>query len=370
MHSMRSEWQMRFATGAAAGLIDLASQPADVVVTDMRMPGMDGAQFLAEVKRLYPEAVRIVLSGQAEADSILRVTRSAHRYLSKPCDAAALKAAIARTTNLKAALNDEHLAAVVGTVDALPTPPKTYQELLGCLRDPDAAIADVSRIIRNDVAMTAKILKLANSGFFGIRESVQTVDRAVAFIGMEAISTLVLAQELFDSKSPIAIPGFSLEHLGKHSFETAAWARAIALHEKTGARVAEAAFLAGVLHDVGRLVFATRAPPDSPIERQDWLADLTLSMETHHAGVGGYLLGLWGFPEAIVEAIVWHHTPSKCGETGLGLCGLLHVGDYLAHSHNQRAADAPPKALEPGYLEGLGLAQRMPEWQETREFND
>jgi len=370
MHGMRSEWQMRFATGGAAGLIDLATQAADVVVTDMRMPGMDGSHFLAEVKRLQPEAVRIVLSGRAEADSIIRVNRNAHRYLSKPCDAATLQGAIARTVNLKAALSDRHLAALVGSVDALPTPPKTYQELLACLRDPDSAIADVARIIRQDVAMTAKILKLVNSGYFGIRERVQTVDRAVAFMGIEAISTMVLGQELFDSKSAIAIPGFSLERLGKHSFETAAWARAIALHEKLGTRVAEAAFLAGVLHDVGRLVFATRTPPASPIERQGWLSEIMLSMEAHHALVGGYLLGLWGFPEALVEAIVWHHTPSRCGEARLGLCGLLHIGDYLAHAHDPQTPELKPKTLEAGYLESLGLVERIADWQATRQFDD
>jgi HD-like signal output (HDOD) protein len=370
MHCMRGEWQMRFLPGSAAALAELARQPADVVVTDMRMPGMDGSQFLTEVKRLYPEAVRIVLSGQAQSDSIMRVTRGVHRYLSKPCDAATLKAAITRTSNLKAALSDEHLAAVVGTVDALPTPPRTYQELLSCLRDPDAAIADVSRIIRQDVAMTAKILKLANSGFFGIREPVQSVDRAVAFLGMESIATLVLGQELFDSKSPIAIPGFSLERLAEHSFETAAWSRAVALYENAGTRMAEAAFLAGVLHDVGRLVFATRTPPTSPVERQSWLSEIALNMQTHHAGVGGYLLGLWGFPEALVEAIVWHHTPSRCGESGLGLCGLLHLGDYLSHLRNPRAADSRPGSLEPGYLATLGLADRIPDWLATREFND
>jgi HD-like signal output (HDOD) protein/CheY-like chemotaxis protein len=369
-HCMRSEWSMRFTSSAAAALLELSTQPADVVVTDMRMPGMNGSEFLAEVKRLYPETVRIVLSGQAETDSILRVTRSAHRYLSKPCDAATLKAAIARTTNLKAALSNEHLAAIVGTVDALPTPPKTYQELLTCLRDPESAISDVARIIRQDVAMTAKILKLANSGFFGLREPVQTVDRAVALMGMEAISSLVLGQELFDSKSPISMPGFSLEYLGKHSFETAAWARAVALDEKCGARLADAAFLAGVLHDVGRLVFATRRAPVSSSERDSWIAQNALEMEEHHAAVGGYLLGLWSFPEAIVEAIVWHHTPSKCAESGLGLCGLLHVGDYLAHAHEQQHPESTPKSLEPGYLEALGLADRMSAWEATRAANE
>jgi HD-like signal output (HDOD) protein len=356
MYGMRGEWQMRFAATGADALKALAIEPADVVVSDMRMPGMDGSELLSEVKRLYPEAVRFVLSGQAEAESIIRVTRSAHRYLSKPCDAITLKGAIARAMELRALLSSNHLAAIVGSVDALPTPPKQYQELLDCLSDPDSAIADVVQILRRDIAMTAKIVKLANSGFFGNREPVQTVERAVSFIGMEAISSLVLGQELFDAKDTIALPGFDLEILGQHSFETAAWARAVALHEGLTAAAAERAFLAGVLHDVGRLIFATRTSPVGQHERQQWLAETLQQMESHHAAVGAYLLGLWGFPASIVEALVWHHAPSRCGEASLGLCGLLHIGDQMAHG----------REIEPGYLESLGIAERAAEWRELR----
>jgi HD-like signal output (HDOD) protein len=200
--------------------------------------------------------------------------------------------------------------------------------------------------------MTVKILKLANSGFFGIREPVQTVERAVAFVGMEAISTLVLGQELFDSSVAVTLPNFDLEALGQHSFETAAWARAVALYEGLSAAAAERAFLAGVLHDLGRLVFATRTPPSSPLQRDQWLRETLQEMELHHGAVGGYLLGLWGFPESIIEALVWHHTPSICGETSLGLCGLVHIGDQLAHA----------REIEPGYLESIGLAERLADW--------
>ena len=366
MHCMRGEWRMRFCSEPLAALNELSTEPADVVVSDMRMPGMDGSEFLAEVKQRYPETVRILLSGQAESESIIRATRSAHRYLSKPCDAPRLKAAITRTANLKAVLNDSHLAAMAGGVDTLPTPPKAYQELVECIRNPNSAIADAARIIRQDVAMTAKVLKLANSGFFGIREPVQSIDRAVAFVGMEAMSALVLGQELFNSKNPVTLPGFSLERLGRHSFECAAWARAVAVYQHCSPRVADAAFLCGVLHDVGRLVFATRVPPSAPAERERWLSEITMNMKTHHASVGGYLLGLWGFPEAIVEAIVWHHTPSQCGDMGFGLCGLVHVGDYLSHVSQPQSEQSTALGLEPGYLQDRGLAERLPEWLNTR----
>jgi HD-like signal output (HDOD) protein len=366
MYCMRGEWRMRFANSGTAALEELATEPADVVVSDMRMPGMDGSQLLTEVMRLYPGALRIILSGQSESESIVRATRTAHQYLSKPCDAPTLKAAISRADTLKALLTSERLAAIVGSVDTLPSPPKAYQDLLACLRDPIAKLGDVVGIIRRDVAMTAKVVKLANSGFFGIRDPVQTVERAVGLVGMDAISTLVLGQEIFDTRNPIAIPDFKIERLGRHSFETAAWARAVALHEDLPANVADAAFLAGVLHDLGRLVFATRTPPTDAAMRADWMRETIERMEVHHGEVGGYLLGLWGFPDAIVEAIVWHHSPSRCGATGLGLCGLLHIGDQLAHLHEGSSSQPYPPSLEVEYLQSLGLSDSWLQWQTLR----
>ncbi|MGA8709236.1 MAG: response regulator, partial [Steroidobacteraceae bacterium] len=313
-----------------------------------------------------PEVVRIVLSGQAEQESIVRATRTAHQYLSKPCDAPALKTAISRTQELKRTLSNEHLVAVVGSVDALPSPPKAYQELLACLRDPSAKTNAIVDIIRRDVGMTAKVVKLANSGFFGIRNPVQTVERAVGLVGLDAISTLVLGQQLFNSQSPVSVPGFSIERLGRHSFEVAAWARAIAQSEGFSNPLADAAFLAGVLHDVGRLVFATRQCPSDPSSRDTWLREIGSQMELHHAAVGGYLLGLWGFTDAIVEAIVWHHTPSRCGEGSLGLSGLVHIGDLLAHQGDPADGTETERLPETGYLEGLELQDHWPAWERLR----
>jgi HD-like signal output (HDOD) protein len=267
--------------------------------------------------------------------------------------------------SLRALLTSEDLLAFVGNVDALPTVPKAYLKLLDCLRDPLATIENLAAIIRQDVAMTAKVVMLANSGFFGIREQVRTVERAVSFVGMEAISTLVLGQELFGNSGTITLPGFDLERLSRHSFETGAWARAIALYESLGRTLADTAFLAGVLHDVGQLIVATRPAPAQGQKPLEWCTQGTALMKAHHAAVGAYLLGLWGFPVPIVEAIVWHQTPSRCNEARLGLCGVLHVGNLLAHEREQHTDESCPQ-VEPGYLEALGLADRWSDWRATR----
>ena len=363
MDCMRDEWRMRFASSGSGALQELTIEPADVVVSGMRMPDMDGSELLSQVMRLYPETVRVILSGQSEPESIVRATRTAHQYLTKPCDAQTLESAISRTKALRAQLSSDALAAIVGGVDALPSPPKAYQELLTRLRDPASKITNVVDIIRRDVSMTAKVVKLANSGFFATRGPVQTLERAVGLVGLDAISTLVLGQELFGGTRPVTLPGFSIERLGQHSFETAAWARAVALHENLPSSLADAAFLAGVLHDLGRLVLATRAPPTAPNPPAEWLRDTRAQMEDYHAEVGGYLLGLWGFPDAIVEAIVWHHTPSRCGDGSLGLCDLVHIGDRLAHEREQRRPEQSADSIEADYLEALGLADRWPDWQ-------
>jgi HD-like signal output (HDOD) protein/CheY-like chemotaxis protein len=355
MYGMRHEWSMRFSGGGPEALKELSSEPADVVISDMHMPEMDGAELLAEVKRLYPQAIRFILSGRSETESIIRATRSAHRYLSKPCDAAALKAAIARAMHLRELLNNDSLAALVGSVDTLPTPPMTYMLLRDSLRDADAGLTEVVNILQKDVGLTSKVVKLANSAYFGSRPPVQSLERAVSTVGTDAISALVLGKELYDTHTALA-HGFSLERLGEHSFEVAAWARALALHEGLAQGVAERAFLAGVLHDVGRLVFAMRktpAPSDGPSE-----------VEVHHAAAGAYLLGLWAFPEAIAEAVLWHHLPSGCGESELGLAGLVHIADLLAHERDPHSAS--PRAPEPGYLESLGMTDRWPTWAGLR----
>lgn len=361
LHHLREEWQIESADGGAAALKELARQPADVLVTDMRMPGMDGWQLLHEVKQRYPQTVRLILSGHSDARSIMRTVGTAHQYLAKPCDSAALKSAISNAYVLRQLLNSDRLAHLVGRVGMLPSAPKAFQEILQCLQNPVASIADASQIIGRDVSMTANVLKLVNSAFFGARQAVTTIERAVAYLGLDTLGAVVLAHSTFKSSLLSVISGFSFEMLWQHSLEVANTARALALYEKLSQSKADEAFLAGMLHDVGKVVFATRAvpmPDGSAASDQQALAQ----MDAHHAEVGAYLLGLWGFPNPIIEAVAFHHAPSNSGGEGLSLPKLIHIADRLVH---QRAAQASPQqqnGLEPELLEQLGMQARWADW--------
>jgi putative nucleotidyltransferase with HDIG domain len=364
LYAMRTEWHMEFVLGGEQALTALKTSPADVIVSDMRMPGMDGWQLLAEVKKLYPQTVRLILSGHAEATSIMRAVGIAHQYLAKPCESAAIKDAIIQTQKLRHLLSNDRLAALVGQVSTLPSAPKAFQEVLACLQDPTASMRDVARIIGRDVAMTANIMKMVNSAFFGVRQPITTTDRAVAYLGLDTLGALVLGHGVFKSGLPTGIAGFNLEGLWAHSLHTAMAARTIALHEKFSSADAEKAFLAGVLHDVGKVVFATRTIQTSDIVAS--AEDDASRMQAHHAEVGAYLLGLWGFPNSIVEAVAYHHAPSLAADGELSLAGLVHIADYLVH-RGSRTPGAIEPALEAGLLESPGLVERLAGWQAALE---
>jgi HD-like signal output (HDOD) protein len=358
-HSMRNEWNMEFLSSGAAALQSLAKTPADVIVSDMRMPGMDGWQLLAEVKRLYPRTVRLVLSGHADPSSVMLAVGTAQLYLAKPCESGALKAAILQTQMLRQLLSSDRLALLVGEVGMLPSAPKGFQEILVCLQNPVASLTDAAQIIGRDVAMTANIMKLVNSAFFGSRRPITTIDRAVAYLGMDTLGALVLGHSVFQSGVKTGIDGFSLEQLWEHSEQTAAAARAIAFSENLSAAKADEAFLAGVLHDVGKVVFSTKAAAHP---HGTGAVDMVAQMEAHHAEVGAYLLGLWGFPNSIVEAVAFHHTPNQASEKGFGLAGIVHVADRLVHLRSDNGLTPIDMALQAGYLESLGIDHCLPKW--------
>jgi HD-like signal output (HDOD) protein/CheY-like chemotaxis protein len=362
MHSMRNEWKMEFRSSGPQALESLAKSPADVVVSDVRMPGMDGWELLSEVKKRYPESVRLVLSGYADSAAIMRLVGVAHQYIAKPGESEKLKTAIAQTELSRSLLNDANLIRLVGGVGALPAYPRTFEELSNCLRKPNASLVDAAVIIGRDVAMTATVMKLVNSAFFGARRAISSVDRAVAYLGLDTLAALVLGHSLFQGGATMRDKA-AAERLWQHCQQTAMAARQIALAEKLPRQFADEAFLAGMVHDVGRVMFAAAGGGGSAAGIGACTDERAAALEAQHAEAGAYLLCLWGFPSHIVAAVALHHTPGKRPGSGLDLVVLTHLADCLAHAPaGDEAPSAEGLSIEPGLLEGLGLADRLPVW--------
>lgn len=168
LHGLRQEWDMKFVESGHEALSLLAKEAFEVIITDMRMPQMDGAQLLTEVKKQYPHMVRIVLSGHTDKDMILKSVQQAHQYLSKPCDAETLKSTISRTRARRSLLSQESLKRIVSKIDVLPSLPSLYAEIINELQSSDLSIQKIGQIISKDLGMTAKVLQMVNSAFFGI----------------------------------------------------------------------------------------------------------------------------------------------------------------------------------------------------------
>ena len=194
---MRNEWEMEFVDNAADALARMERGGVDVVVSDMRMPGMNGAQLMTEVMKRHPQTVRIILSGHADQDLIMKCVGSTHQYLAKPCDPDALKATVGRASAMDAAMQNKTLQKLTSQMDRLPSLPSLYIEVVEKLQTPEVTLEDVAVIIAKDIGMTAKILKLVNSAFFGLRRQISGPEEAVAYLGLDTIKALVLSINAF-----------------------------------------------------------------------------------------------------------------------------------------------------------------------------
>lgn len=371
LRSARHEWDMVFVASAEEALTCLAQQPFDVVVSDMRMPGMDGAELLNEVMKRHPHTVRFVLSGHADRDLVMRCVAATHQYLSKPCDTETLRSTIRRTCEMQASLQGKALRQLIGQISDLPSLPRLYNEIVERLRDPEVGADDVGEIIGKDLAMTAKVLKLVNSAFFGLGREIASPAEAVCYLGVETIKSLVLTLHAFGQMDGGRVPVSFMNTLWGHSLETAAAARAICEEQEMSRRTADESFAAGMLHDIGKLILIFNFPAKFHEAEQIaareripiWQAELQV-FGASHADVGGYLMGLWGLPGSVVEAIALHHTPEKSDGNTFTPLTATHVGDVLAHKEETRAPTTTTGAdVSVEYLNRLHLADRLTSWR-------
>ncbi len=341
LRTKRREWDMVFAIGPEEALAKLAEGPFDVVVSDMRMPRMDGASFLARVKQLQPRAVRMILSGQTELESVMKSVFIAHMFLSKPCDPVLLQRVVDRACRLQAILSSDELRAAAGKIEMLPAAPKTYVALNEALMAPACSVATVVRIIERDIGLCAKLLQLVNSAFFGLPRKISSLAETVTYLGISTIKNLALALETFSTAAESSsLSETALLALQHHSLIVGQIARQI---EAKDAKSAEEAFLAGVLHEVGWLVKVK----DMPGQGSGSAVDRAL--------LGAYLLGLWGLPHPIMEAVAYHREPHLLAHSALELVDIIYIADHLA---TELCGNGPAEQkLDLVYLAGIGIAE-------------
>ena len=362
-------WEVVTAASGGEALELLKHRPFDVVASDMHMPGMSGTELLGEVLKLYPGTSRIIISGAADQKAAADAMGSTHQFIMKPIDVNTLRSTLACLEGLDAFLNEERLKTLAGKMRVLPSFPALYLEIMRAIENPDTPLQTIDDLIVKDPGLTAKILQIVNSAAMGLQEKISNPMEAVQQLGLGTVKSLALSAHVFTCFTASLRINFPVNALWSHLIQTGNTARAIMRAEDADSAYVEAAYTAGLLHDVGKLMLADSMPKEFQIA-------LTLAMDSQkalpevetqifgatHAGLAAYLLGLWGLPAPIVEAVAFHHTPERSTNTKFSPLTAVHAANALEHELN---GDDSDMNLE--YLTKIGVADRLDAWREEAE---
>ena len=372
MHSSRAEWETFGAPGGSEALDILSQNDIDVIVSDMRMPGMMGYDLLEEVRKRHPRAIRLALSGQASRVDVDKCVGAAHRFLSKPCGAETIEEALTRARVLMEMPLDDRFKSIIHRLQALPSLPEAYDRLRRELDSEAPTSQAVAPAISRDVALSLRVLQLVSSSFYSAGMEMTSLARQTELLGVDVFQRLARSPVAFCRCSRPEGESFSLAGECNHARTVASFARRIVKMEGGQQHAAEEAYAAGLLHDVGKIVWISQVPDEydevlsMAREREMALVDAEYKvLQATHAAAGAYLLGLWGLPDAVVAGAAFHHKPPDAPEGELIAAVMIHAADALAHEFAGASDGIPHPELNESYMGQAGLAHRASAWRDA-----
>ncbi len=340
------------------------------IVTEAQLNGTHGVELLDELMKLQPDTARIIVSDLSDAASTLQCVGKAHRHLAAPCSLETLVEALNQSFVSKPWLPNEAVQRLIPEMRWVPSPPQIYFEVVSEMQSPDASLERVGEIISRDPAISAKLLQLANSAVFGLQLQVVQPAEAVAYVGLDTTRSLLLLAHTFASFENLQPAGFHMEALWRHSLAVGQFAKTIVERQDGSADLAGKAFTAGLLHDLGKLLYAANLPKQftealrlsSVRGMRLWQIEQEI-FGACHGQIGAGLMSIWGLPTEVIEAIALHHSPLSRAEAGFNALTAVHVADAIEHECNGHVPDAS-SLVDHEYLHALGLENRVAEWRE------
>jgi len=374
LHKMRDEWNMEFCESGKEALALMEKQPFDLVVSDMMMPEMNGAQLLKKVRELYPGTVRFILSGHSDRELILQSVGYAHQYIAKPCDADKLKNYLNSSSGLRQILSNPELHARIAKVKTLPSPPDIYDQIVLELQSETASIDTIAKLISKDISLSAKLLQIVNSAFFGIPQHVESVAKAVNYLGLNTVQGLVLTAGIHDQLKDSDISENSLEMIFNHCIVVGSHAKKIASEIGLQQKDTEDALMAGLMHDIGKLVMLANFKDEMNTaiklahekSLQPYLAEKEI-LGANHGVIGAHLLSLWGLHDPILEAVAFHHNPQHNTQPTRNILTAVYIANAI-DNNNPGDRSELVSALDKDYLEGLDLIDQLSHLQDCLQI--
>ncbi len=379
LHSMRNEFDMSLAPGGLEALQILDSQTFDLILSDMRMPGMDGVALLGEVRQRHPHMIRIALSGQASKETVLTSVGLAHQYLAKPCDADGLKATLLRLSDLQNLVESTELRKIIAALPTVPALPSNYEKLKAESESDDPSITTMAEIVQSDPGLAARVTQLVSTAFFARPHPAPSPYDGTVFLGMDVLKAIVTDASAFTPFDDEAVLQLPLQVISGHSLHVALCAKAIAQAENVETDLVSHAFTAGLLHDIGKFVFASQFTSKyqslltSSFEAGAIVTDRNEldAFGATHWQVGAFLLSLWGLPEPIIKAVELHHTPKTSDCCQFSPLTAVHVADAIVNEIDSTNTSSVTVGLDMAYLDRSGLADKTGLWGEiAREALD
>jgi HD-like signal output (HDOD) protein/CheY-like chemotaxis protein len=370
--ALEKEWTIKLATSPEAALAEMAIQPCDVLVADCTLPkASDGIELLDRIHTDYPKTIRLLLAGETDNEHRMADVTGSHLILPKPCDPATLKSAIERALTIDLWLANDSLRELVARLRTFPIVPSLYLEIINALKSPHTTTVEIGAIIAKDMAMMTKLLQVTNSACFGVPRKISDPVEAVGILGFETVKSMVVTLKLLSQYDKVKPVYFSIDRLWRHSTEVARISRRLALMYSDDPVLAESAFTAGLMHDLGKLVLASNFDEQysgaQALARQQHIPLWNVEKQifgASHAEIGAYLLGLWGMPLDLVEAAALHHNPSRCLTKHFNPLAAVHLANALYYEAKPDKEGLVAPVIDEAHLAELGLAGQLPLWRE------